>query len=221
MNTSHAMPWSELLQELMRMCNERRTGTLFIATNDNRLARIALKDGVISAVEFQRKQGLAAIKLMQSILAGTWRFNEELMLVSGVQALPSTPGLLKMLADKSGASDSAPLAPEPTAPSAAQAPTAMGPVGGAAQGANKQRFSFVDVSELLQVKELITAELIAIIGPMGKLVCDDHLGTLTDRRAVMMAIEKIAEEIDDPDLERQFKLSVAEKLQDLQKGRKG
>ncbi len=215
MNASHAMPWGELLQELIRMCNERRTGTLFIATNDNRLARVALKDGVISAVEFQRKQGLAAIKLMQSILAGTWRFNEELMLVSGVQSLPSTPGLLKMLADKPG-SDSALPAHELSVP---QTLPPQQP-GAGTLGAAKQRFSFVDVSELLQVKELITAELIGIIGPMGKLVCEDHLSALTDRRSVMMAIEKIAAEIDDPDLERQFKLSVAEKLQDVQKGRK-
>lgn len=217
MNASHAMPWSELLQEITRMCSERRTGTLFIATNDNRLARIALKDGVIAAVEFQRKQGLAAIKLMQSILAGTWRFNEELMLVSGVQSLPSTPGLLKMLADK----------PDPSAPPTASElnvpqtlPAGQVPASSALGGAAKQRFSFVDVSELLQIKEIITGELIAIIGPMGKLVCDDHLASLTDRRSVMLAIEKIAAEIDDPDLERQFKLSVAEKLQDIQKGRR-
>lgn len=214
MSASHAMPWSELLQELIRMCNERRTGTLFIATNDNRLARIALKDGAIAAVEFQRKQGIAAIQLMKSILAGTWRFNDELMLVSGVQSLPATSGLLRMLAERSG-SDAAfsahdvmpPLGPT----SISQAPNAATP---------KQRFSFVDVSELLQIKELITTELIAIIGPMGKLVSEDHLAELTDRRSVMMAIEKIAAEIDDPDLERQFKLSVAEKLQDVQKGRK-
>ncbi len=217
MNASHAMPWGELLQELVRMCNERRTGTLFIATNDNRLARIALKDGVISAVEFQRKQGLAAIKLMQSILAGTWRFNEELMLVSGVQSLPSTPGLLRMLADKPGPGGDISIPPHELSVPQTLPPQ---PPGAGAVGAAKQRFSFVDVSELLQVKELITAELIAIIGPMGKLVCEDHLAALTDRRSVMMAIEKVAAEIDDPDLERQFKLSVAEKLQDVQKGRK-
>lgn len=216
MSASHAMPWSELLQELIRMCNERRTGTLFIATNDNRLARIALKDGAIAAVEFQRKQGIAAIQLMKSILAGTWRFNDELMLVSGVQSLPATSGVLRMLADKSGA-DTVFTAHELNSPvGPAPIPTASG----ATAPPTKQRFSFVDVSELLQIKELITTELIAIIGPMGKLVSEDYLSELTDRRSVMMAIEKIATEIDDPDLERQFKLSVAEKLQEIQKGRK-
>lgn len=214
MNASHAMPWSELLREIVRMCNERRTGTMFIATNDNRLARIALKDGVIAAVEFQRKQGLAAVKLMQGIMGGTWRFNEELMMVGGVQSLPSTPGLLKMLSDKSESGAGLDVSVPETLPPMQSGPaTTTGMV-----STSKQRFSFVDVSELLQVKELITTELVSIIGPMGKLVCEEHLASLSDRRSVMLAIDQIAAEIDDPDLERQFKLSLAEKLQILQRG---
>jgi len=211
MSASHAMPWSDLLQELVRMCHERRTGTMFIATNDNRLARIALKDGVISAVEFQRKQGLAAIKMMQTILAGSWRFNDELMLVSGVQSLPSTPGLLKMLADKPDI-DALIAAQDQNTNTIAPSP--------APSLAAKQRFSFVDVGELLQIKEMIATELIEIIGPMGKLVCDEHLANLTDRRSVIMAIEKLAAEIDDSELEKKFKLKIAEKLQAIQRNRK-
>ncbi|HRK56311.1 MAG TPA: hypothetical protein PLQ67_02165 [Burkholderiaceae bacterium] len=216
MNASHAMPWSELVREVARMCNERRTGTLFIATNDNRLARIALKDGVIAAVEFQRKQGLAAVKLMQGITGGTWRFNDELMMVGSAQSLPSTPGVLKMLADKSDV-NAADMGADAYAP-ATQQPAQSSPTTSGLVNTTTQRFSYVDVSELLQIKDLITAELISIIGPMGKLVGEEHLATLSDRRSVMLAIDRVAAEIDDPDLERQFKLSLAEKLQALQRG---
>lgn len=216
MSADRLLQWSDLLQKLTSLCAERRTGTLFIATDDNRLARFALKAGTIVAVVFQRKQGLDAIEMMQSVLAGTWKFNEQMMLVGATQSLPSTPDLLKMLADDSSIDlvlpTLKPVAPAPPASPPAAAPASRSPV--------EQWFPSVDISEVLQIKELISTGLIEIMGPMGKLVCDDHLSALTDRRSIVLAIDKVAEEIGDPELERQFKMSIAKKLQALEKGRR-
>lgn len=221
MNVDQLLPWSELLKKLVQLCTERRTGTLFIATDDNRLARFALKNGVIAAVAFQRKQGMPAVEMMQSVIAGKWRFNDQMMLVSGVQSLPSTPELLQILADETSFDLVLPHsepAPAASTSRASQPPSAPASSGGP-QGV-EQWFSFVDISELLRIKEIIATGLIEIMGPMGRMVCDEHLAALTDSRSVMMAIERLAEEIDDAELERQFKMSIAEKLQGFQKSRK-
>ena len=146
---------------------------------------------------------------------------EDVMLVSGVQSLPSTPELLQILADETSFDLVLPHAdPAPSAaPARTSQPPSVPPSLGGSPGV-EQWFSFVDISELLRIKEIIAIGLIEIMGPMGRMVCDDHLAALTDSRSVMMAIERLAEEIDDPELERQFKMSIAEKLQGFQKNRK-
>lgn len=213
MAVERLLPWSELLQKLVRLCDERRTGTLFIAISDNRLARFALKEGAIVAIAFHRNQGMAAVGMMSSIVASSCQFNDQMMLISGgEQALPPTPELLRILAEEPPLGLLLPASSPASAAAPAPAP---------AKRAVEHRSSYLDISELLQIKEIIATGLIEIMGPMGQLVCDTYLAALTDRKSVVMAIDSVAAEIDDAELERQFKSSIAEKIKSLQKSRRG
>ena len=59
------------------LCTEKATGILFIATKANRSAQIVIENGSIVFVYFYNKQGQEALKLMQTIQAGRYRFQKN------------------------------------------------------------------------------------------------------------------------------------------------
>src|SRR5437016_4005977 len=52
--------YDDLIVELRRLCAERRTGTLFIATADNEGGQLGLHDGIVVMARFRRKTGMEA-----------------------------------------------------------------------------------------------------------------------------------------------------------------
>ena len=76
-----AEPWlgyDALIAELRRLPAEHRTGTLFIATADNHGGQIALRDGVIVAVRFHRRNGMDAAREIRTLRTVRFNFTREL-----------------------------------------------------------------------------------------------------------------------------------------------
>ncbi len=93
--TQDYMPFSEIVAALKKLCVQRVTGTLFVATKANRSAQVVLERGEIVFLYFFNKRGEEALDLMSTILAGRYRFQEGP--VSRRSALPSTDAILQSL----------------------------------------------------------------------------------------------------------------------------
>ena len=69
--------YAELMAELMRMYREKRTGSLFFITPDNRMAQVNFDGGQIVFIYYRGKRGQEALRLLPEILQARVVFEEE------------------------------------------------------------------------------------------------------------------------------------------------
>lgn len=69
--------YDALITELRRLCAERCTGTLFIATADNEGGQLGLRDGLIVAARFRRATGLEAVQGLRKIRMARFTFTRD------------------------------------------------------------------------------------------------------------------------------------------------
>jgi len=140
-DTDGYVTYRQLIGELRRFCEQRRTGGVFITTSDNHSVRFTLQNGTIVAVGFRNQTGPAALASVQKIQKGRVSFSDGLPSQDPQPGLPSTPDLLTQLerAD-SGVSDGN--------------ESKSGPVNEA----------------LAQSRAIIEAELVEYLGPMARVV---------------------------------------------------
>ena len=151
------IPLRSLVAELRQLCQERRTGFLFITTDKNRLAQINLDKGEIVFVSFQGKQGENVLPLMRQIHAGQAQFHEKA--VSAFRgSLPPTEAILSYL----GGTDDG-------AESVGSETSAKPSNGGLPQ----------------ETKVMLERVLTEFIGPMAAIVCAEHLETAQDLESAM------------------------------------
>ncbi len=87
----------ELLSELVA---ERRTGTLYITSDDAHAGMISLRDGKITSLMYHTQFGAPAVELIRQVSGGTCRFNPS---ATGPKSgeCPSTAEILRALAPTS------------------------------------------------------------------------------------------------------------------------
>lgn len=78
------------------MCQDQRTGTYFITTDDYLMAQISLERGEIVFLFYQNKHGADALPLLAQINAGRAQFAEG-PISTFRTALPPTPDILSYL----------------------------------------------------------------------------------------------------------------------------
>ncbi len=93
--TQDYIPFPEIISELKKLCTQRVTGTVFIATKANRSAQVIIDKGEIVFIYFFNKRGEEALELMSTIRAGRYRFQEGA--VTRRSPLPSTDAILQSL----------------------------------------------------------------------------------------------------------------------------
>ena len=87
-----------LMAEIGRLCQQKKSGTLLIATQDNSLARILLDTGEIVSMIQGQKHGVDAIPLIRSITAGRIKFSEgKAVGIRDSDSLPPTETVLRQL----------------------------------------------------------------------------------------------------------------------------
>ena len=174
------LTYRQLIAEVRRLCAQRQTGWLFITTSDNHSVRFGLENGAIVALMFRNQTGLEALAAIQRVLKGSLSFSSGPPSAKPQAGLPPTPELLALL--QSAATDH----PD-------EADTGSGPLD----------------ETLARSRPIIEAELVEQLGPMARLVIDEHLpaaSNLTD------LIDSLARELSDPAKSASFKERVRRRL---------
>lgn len=191
MSTEQSTPltYAQLLDELRQACVEKQTGTMMIATKDNQLARILLRDGEIVSINYRLQNGRDAVPLLKEIKQARIKFSLGKTAGGGDRGagnLPSTAEILRLL----GADNATPAPVTATTGS-------------------------VSVDQLPQAMKIIEAELIEVLGPLASLVWNEHV-TPTDKPVsaskLRLLIDNLAKEIGDPAKVQRFKDVVWQKI---------
>ena len=92
------LSYSQLIDELKQYCSNKRTGTMYIVTDDSQSARFVIKNGEIVSIAIRTVQGSVAIEHIKRINKGKSCFMENLISKTDEkQDLPSTDQLLDLL----------------------------------------------------------------------------------------------------------------------------
>jgi len=175
--------FAKIVEEIRRLVSQQVTGTLFIATNENRSAQVSIEDGKIVYLYFSNTVGTTALERMAQIHAGRYRFQEGPAGLPRVD-LPPTETILAALeaaASREGASDRR---------EGGEAPAV-------AAGLTEPQ------------KSVLVACLVEFIGPIAEILSEDHLRQASDLNTT---IDALAGEIPSPDQAAQFRTLVLSKL---------
>lgn len=169
MSTQELIPFWRIVEQLRQFCAERLTGTVFIVSDDNRMAQVHLESGNIVMLLCRGRRGLDALAAMRTMLNARLRFDDTYISATETEHLDTREVINQLSASLPSAPPGAALR---SAASAAPAPAAA--VAGPALSA-----------EALARMERI---LVQYIGPMAQIVCADHAADAGDVRALVLAL---------------------------------
>jgi hypothetical protein len=175
------IPFRRIVEMVREFCTQRRTGTVFIVSDDNRMAQVHLESGNIVALLCRGRRGQEALAGMRTMQAARLRFDDNYLTADSAEHF-NTSEVLEAL---TGGVPARSRAVERVAPPAAKpAPAQTGPgTVTPAQAATLERI------------------LVQYIGPMGEIVCADHVAQAGNVKAL---IELLAEEVPDKAKAAQF-----------------
>ena len=169
MSTQELIPFWRIVEQLRQFCAERLTGTVFIVSDDNRMAQVHLESGNIVMLLCRGRRGLDALAAMRTMLNARLRFDDTYISATETEHLDTREVINQLSASLPSAPPGAALrAATPAAPAAGAA------VAGPALSA-----------EALARMERI---LVQYIGPMAQIVCADHAADAGDVRALALAL---------------------------------
>lgn len=181
--TQDYIPFADIVTEIGRLCKQKSTGTLFVATKANKSAQMVLDKGEIVFIYFSSKRGEEALALMSTIRAGRYRFQEG-GVIPRRMPLPPTENILAVLgrsAEQNAAVD--------------QIQTKSSAVAG--NGISREE------------KDALESSLAECIGPMAAIICEDHFNSRADLQSI---IDALAAEIPSSGQAEKFRGLVAAKL---------
>lgn len=187
------VPLAVIVDGLKAVCDARKTGTMYITTDNKKSAQVMVNEGEIVYLYFYNKRGLEALQLMGQMATGRSKFQEGLP--TNLKAeLPATHDILQQLmhpqadqgVEEASATAAAPAEEKVNAP--ASPPTAG-----------------ITAAQ----KQVLEDALTDYIGPMAAFVCEDHLGAAQD---VKSAVNSLAAEIPEPGKAAKFKEQMMKNL---------
>ncbi|OUD13217.1 DUF4388 domain-containing protein [Thioflexithrix psekupsensis] len=96
--TKPLLAFSGLMATLNQLCNQAKTGTFFISTEDNRAVSFVLKNGQIISCSYGHFRGEMALPYMRQIQAGSYAFSEKVFFsLMDEQHLPDTAEIFALL----------------------------------------------------------------------------------------------------------------------------
>lgn len=198
--------YRELIAEVRRLCDQKRTGTIFIASEDGHLVRLVLTKGNVVHLVFDTKHSCYdAIPLIHKIKTGRLQFAEGIVEATPNEQLPNTEELLHTLElfyqldeeeaiQKKNSSLKSPV----VAKVAPKLPLALQPT-----------FNFNEA--LPKVKKALAS----YVGPFANLLCDEYIkqhGGFKNAYEVLKMIDALALEIGDTETEKAFKIQIKEEI---------
>jgi hypothetical protein len=195
------LEYDGLMQELQRLCDEGRTGTMFITTTHNHSIRFILHEGQITSCVYRVKRGFDALDKIKSMEGGTYRFADDVFTSMDELNLPPTGEILSSLQRRAAPSQSAAPQAAPERASAAK-PRARARRPAAGKG-------------MADAIKVIEHELAMFLGPVAAMYCEDYLedeGPVSNADDLRNMIGAMADEIGDPSKETVFKEQAQGKL---------
>jgi hypothetical protein len=182
------IPFRRIVEMVREFCTQRRTGTVFIVSDDNRMAQVHLESGNIVALLCRGRRGQEALAGMRTMQAGRLRFDDNYLTADSAEHF-NTCDVLEALTGGVPARSRAVERLQPAAPRPAPVPVQAAP----AQGGP----GTVTPAQAAMLERI----LVQYIGPMGEIVCADHVAQAGNLKAL---IELLAEEVPDEDKAAQF-----------------
>ena len=160
MNSYNAIvDYDELVARLQQLCQHRVTGTAFIKSDSDNLARFIIVDGIMSSCVYRHKSGYDAIPLLRRIRSGTFRFSELPVAGMSFPPMPGNDEFFQLLTGKRIDDEEGSCLPEAGRRSAAPTP---------AQLDNDRA--------LVAIKKVLRN----YIGPMADIVCNHYIENKSD-----------------------------------------
>jgi hypothetical protein len=182
------LPFLRIVDHLKQLCAQGRSGTLFLVSDDNRMAQVRLDNGQIASLLCRNRRGLEALGILRGMQHARLRFDESFM-ANGENDHLSTQAIFDDLFSAAGGAAAAPsAAAQPAAPAAARAPALL---------------------LTPQVKATIQRVMTQYIGPMAEIICDDHFDAAGNMSAL---VQLLADEISAPEQAAKFRAEIAREL---------
>ncbi len=187
------LSYGDLIAALNQFVGEQRTGTMFIVTESNHSARIALENGRIVSCTYTLYRGLDAIVHIRHIRFGTYTFSDGIFNSVAEIPLPSTQDLLRDLGMTVG--------PD-TVSRQASAETRQASIPAAAGVATDMAVSGK------ALWNIVVSELAVYLGPVASFAAAEYerdLRSATSGERVLAILAKLALEIPEPARAQEFK----------------
>lgn len=186
MTTQELMPFWRIVEQLRQFCAERLTGTVFIVSDDNRMAQVHLESGNIVMLLCRGRRGLEALTAMRTMLNARLRFDDSYVSATETENLNTSEVIDQLGISLANAPAAAPRVPTHAAlrvapAAAAAAPQAATAAATAAAAAPAMALSADAVGKLEKM-------LVQYIGPMAQIVCADHVEQAADLRSLALAL---------------------------------
>ncbi len=178
------LPFLRVVDYLKQLCAQGRSGTVFLVSDDNRMAQVRLDKGQIASLLCRNRRGLEALGILRSMQHARLRFDGSFMAKDENDNL-STQAIFDDLFSAFGGAAPAAAAP-PAAP-------ARGPA----------------LMLTPQVKATIQRVMTQYIGPMAEIICDDHFDAAGNLQAL---VQLLAGEISAPEQAARFRAEIASEL---------
>jgi hypothetical protein len=177
------LPFLRIVDYLRQLCAQGRSGTVFLVSDDNRMAQVRLDKGKIASMLCRNRRGVEALGIMRSMANARLRFDESFLVKDEHDNL-STEAIFDALAGSFAGVEAAP----PALPrAAATAGMALTPA----------------------LKATIERVMTGYIGPMAQIICEDHFAAAGNLQAL---VQLLADEIGVPAQVVKFRADIAREL---------
>jgi hypothetical protein len=186
MAQAELLPFLRVVDYLKQLCAQGRSGTLFLVSDDNRMAQVRLDKGQIASLLCRNRRGLEALGMVRSMQHARLRFDESFMARDENDNL-STQAIFDDLFGAVGGAAAVPAAAAPV-PAAAGVPA---------------------LQLTPQIKAVVLRVMTHYIGPMAEIICDDHFDAAGNMHAL---VQLLAGEISSPEQAAKFRAEMAREL---------
>jgi hypothetical protein len=177
--------YEELIAEVHKLCNAKKSGTVFITTDGGHLVRFVLYNGKIVRLVYDSNFCCYdAIPLVHNINEGKFKFAEGIFENPSEVPLPETDELFKILLQREVSTTS-------------------------------QKFKHDKTQHKNDVIKVISNNLADHIGPFADIICDDYLDTITSFSNIdewFAMIDTVSIEIDDKQHKNDFIVNTKEQI---------
>jgi hypothetical protein len=180
------LPFLRVVDYLRQLCAQGRSGTVFLVSDDNRMAQVRLDKGQIASLLCRNRRGIEALGILRGMANARLRFDENFLVKDEHDHL-STEAIFDALQGSTAGAPAAAAHAAPAAASAGAGPLVLTPA----------------------ARSTIQRVMTQYIGPMAEIVCDDHVAVAGNMRAL---VQLLAGEISAPAQAAKFCADIAREL---------